>query len=352
MRKSILSVAILFATGLFTQSCKDNTLDPSTTDSERYLSFKGEKVRIPEAFPEELFDQTQEQLEAYINSKVSRNAREASGARLTYDELGEILNRSLAKYPRVNYDSISHQDFKRILIDIPSIKSMEDALAKVEIIFDYYNTLAKNDVISDVVSLEKRKTGLKVSGPSPGSLTDPERNILLGNPAFAVAYVNAAGDANLFTSGMWSVDEDNKKNNAFKHSIWNCLIIRYIITSTPASKTNAINFAQNGTSAHEMNDDGSHIHDAKAAMDLHNNQSARNWMDDEVRWGIGPLRKMPSVSKILDTWYARANSATYYDQATNWTGILVIHGGNNSTTWNNLYNNLYGGHQHNVYIEN
>ncbi|MFS0491612.1 DUF6973 domain-containing protein [Leadbetterella byssophila] len=87
-------------------------------------------------------------------------------------------------------------------------------------------------------------------------MTDPERNILLGNPAFAVAYINAADDANLFTGSIWGVDEDNIKNNAFKHSIWNCMIIRYIITSTPASKTNAINFAQNGTSAHEKNDDG------------------------------------------------------------------------------------------------
>lgn len=218
MQKQITSVLLFALVALFNLSCQNNALEPAEQTNEKFISFQGEKVRIPADFPEELFGQTQEEFDAYITGKSNANARAVSRTMLTYTEIGEILSRNLAKYPRVNYDSIS-------------------------------------------------------------------------------------------------------------------------------------NFAQNGTSAHEKDDDGNQIHDYHAAMDLHNNQAARNWMDDEVKWGIGPLRKMPSVEKIIDTWYNRANSASFYNGANgDWVGILNLHGGNNSTTWNNLYNNLYGGHQHNVYI--
>lgn len=351
MQKQITSVLLFALVALFNLSCQNNALEPAEQTNEKFISFQGEKVRIPADFPEELFGQTQEEFDAYITGKSNANARAVSRTMLTYTEIGEILSRNLAKYPRVNYDSISNEDLKRILIDIPSVRNMEDALSKVEIIFDYYNTLAKSDIIPEVLSLEERKVGAKIAGPTPGSLTVPERNVLLGNPGYGQHYVAAAQEANFLTPSIWGLEEDGKKNNAFKHSLWNCLIIRYIITGTPASKNSAINFAQNGTSAHEKDDDGNQIHDYHAAMDLHNNQAARNWMDDEVKWGIGPLRKMPSVEKIIDTWYNRANSASFYNGANgDWVGILNLHGGNNSTTWNNLYNNLYGGHQHNVYI--
>lgn len=310
-----LAIALLFSATLM--SCKNDGLQPTEQPSDKFISFKGETIKIPANFPEELFGQTQEEFDSYMNGKTARKAREINSANLTYDEILEIFNKHLVKYPRVNYDSISNEDLKRILVDIPSIKSLEDALSKVDFIFDYYNTIVKNDIIPDVLALEKSKLSAKISGGSPGSLTDPERNVLLGNPTYGAIYAQAANDANYVTMVEWGVDIDNQKNNAFKHSLWNCLIIRGILGGAPASKTQAINFAQNGTSAHEKNNDGSQNHTPEAAMDLHNNMSARNWMDDEVKWGIGPFRKMPNFEKIKNTWYARANSSTFYDKSTN-----------------------------------
>lgn len=155
---------------------------------------------------------------------------------------------------------------------------------------------------------------------------------------------------------IWGMDVDNQKNNAWKHATWNALTIRYILTGSPASENQAINFTQNGTSAHEMTLTGNtRQHTIQAAMDLHNNMSARVWMERETKWGIGPFRKMPSHDDIIVEIYNKAQNGNFYNSIADPNGsidaILNAHRGNNTTTWNNLYNNLYGAHEHLVYIE-
>lgn len=90
-------------------------------------------------------------------------------------------------------------------------------------------------------------------------------------------------------------------------------------------------------------------------MDLHNNMSARVWMEKETKWGIGPFRKMPSFDDIVNEMFNKANSGAFYnstaDPVGSYNAILNAHGGDNSITWNNLYNNLYGAYTHLVYIK-
>ncbi|MCE6992371.1 hypothetical protein LZG72_24900 [Dyadobacter sp. CY323] len=127
---------------------------------------------------------------------------------------------------------------------------------------------------------------------------------------------------------------------------WNALSIRYILKGSPASENQAIDFTQDGTSKHEQDNSGNQIHSDQAAMDLHNNMSARVWMENETKWGIGPFRKMPDSNDIVTTMVSKANSSPLLLRA----AILNLHGGDNATVWNNLFNNMYGQHQHLVHL--
>ncbi|MCF2487073.1 hypothetical protein L0659_02780 [Dyadobacter sp. CY347] len=220
---------------------------------------------------------------------------------------------------------------------------------KIEVIYDYYNTLCKNDVINDIIEFELSRKSGRTLDISPDNLTDPEKNVLLSNPGYAQHYINAANSAKVLVKNIFGSDDGEKRENAFKHAVWNALAIRYILKGSPASENQAIDFTQDGTSAHEKNNQGGQNKDKLSAMDLHNNMSARVWMEKEVKWGIGPFRKMPDESKIIETMHSRANSGLFHS---NQTTILNAHGGDNANTWNNLYNNLYGAHQHLVYVKN
>lgn len=349
--KSVYSSLLLAIVFLFTSCSEKVTVEP-----EIFFEFKGEKVRIPEAFPTELFDQSPENFRNYYTAMMARSGARPSGegnsVMITYQELKEIIEKHKVKYPWVNYeDEITDQDVKRISKDFPEITTKQQVKDKMEIIFEYYNILLKNDVVPEAVRLEsdKKKKG-RVLAISPGNLTEPEKQILLNHPAMAASYITAAQDANVFTLSMWGTENENEKNNAFKHAIWNCLSIRYILASTPSSETNAINFTQNGTAAHEKDNSGVQKREKEQAMDLHNNMAARVWMSNEVGWGFMGVRKMPSVTKILETMMNKANNATFHDSSED--SIMAMHGGNNDTSWNNLYNNLYGPYEHLVYLTN
>lgn len=339
-------------------SCNDPEVPAPSNQAEttktELFDLKGEKVVIPATFPKELFNQSAEDFEAYFNKLSGFDNTRSAGEKkvISRNELHEVLKRNIKKYPQVNFDQdISETDLKRIYRDIPGITSKEQAKAKIEIIFEYYNTLCKNDVANEVVNIEKAANG-RVNGPSPSNLSTPERNHLLSNPGYAIHYTQAAQDAEHFESiyavahfGGLTYKQD--QINAFLHSTWNALSIRYILKGAPSSEDQAVDFTQDGTAKHEMDNSGNQIRDKFSAMDLFNNMSARSWMKEETKWGIGPFRSMPSVEDILNHMTAEANASSVHtmDQ------ILAPHGGNYDYVWNKLYDLQTGVQQYLVRLE-
>ena len=326
-------------------------LAPNVEVSERSdtIQFKSERVVIPDNFPKELFNQTQEEFDMYYELISGGANKRVSGesTSITYEELLPILVKNNAKFPTItSEDGILEKDLERIFHDFPDITTHEEANEKRALIYDFYQTLCKRDVVAEVVALEKSRNG-RTSGPSPGTLTTPEKNHLLLNPGLAQHYIQAANDVKFLTPSIFGNDDDDSKANAFKHATWNALSIRYILKGSPASENQAIDFTQDGTSKHEQDDNGNQIHTAKEAMDLHNNMSARVWMEKETKWGFGPFRSVPKNDEIINTMVSRANSSA--KQTMN--DILNWHGGNVQNTWNNLFNNMYGPHQHLVHID-
>jgi hypothetical protein len=338
---------------LLVSSCSSPSVEEETLRSSpiatQIIAFHGERVLLPENFPKELFGQTQEEFDIYYNRlSQSRNARSSGeSAGITCEELLPILVKHNAEYPTItSEDGVLEKDLGRVYKDFPDIETQEEANEKRALIYDYYQTLCKRDVVAEVVELEKSRNA-RTTGPSPGSLTTPEKNHLLLNPGYAQHYIQAANDVKALTKGLYPNENLGNRGNAFKHGTWNALSIRYILKGSPASENQAIDFTQDGTSKHEQDDSGNQIQNNYAAMDLHNNMSAREWMANETKWGIGPFRSMPSVNDIVNNIVSKATTSAQHSM----TDILNWHGGNNSTTWNNLYNNLYSPNQHLVFIE-
>lgn len=353
MKLNLGKAASLLIFGFTILSCNDPKLEqtsgPNASEKAETIEFKGERVIIPIYFPKELFGQTQEEFDAYYETAAQDANVRSSGERalITYEELLRILVTENAKYPTINSEEgVLEKDLERIYRDFPNIETHAEANEKRAVIYDYYQTLCKRDVVAEVIALENAKNA-RTNGPSPGSLTKPEKNHLLLNPGYAQHYIQAANDVKALTKGLYPNENLGNRGNAFKHATWNALSIRYILKGSPASENQAIDFTQDGTSKHEQNDSGNQIQNNYAAMDLHNNMSAREWMENETKWGFGPFRSMPSVNDIINNMVSKANASAQHTM----TDILNWHGGNNATTWNNLYNNLYSPNQHLVFIE-
>lgn len=345
------SIAVLCTPSLM--SCDQDIATKTAEKSDlELITYKGETVVAPAGFPKELFDQSAEEFEVYFNGLLGGANSRGAQVILTYDELGSIFRKNVEKYPKITSDNvISHDDVKRILTDFPKLSSVDEINEKRTIIFDYYQDLCKRDVAVDIASFAGKRNARILS---PGTPSGPEQVVLASNPAYALAYYDATNQVNATTQNIYGNLADNNMGNAFRHAVWNAFIIHNILISAPASENQAIDFAQDGTSAHEKNSAGQQ-HTIQAAMDLHNNSSARTWMERVTSWGIGPLRKMPNHSEIVSEMQAKASIATHYNHLVDPIGafnlILNEHGGNNATTWNNLYNNLYSGKEHLVRIE-
>lgn len=358
------SLTLSFALGILTfnaLSCyndpkPDNTPTPKV-ESTTYLEFRGEQVKIPMGFPVALLTQSPEEFELYCAQILQPKNARGEGFNLSYHMLGDLISKHKQKYPIIESNmELADSTYKRILQDIPNIGTKQQTLDKISIVYDFYNVLLKNDILSEL-EIGRFDIGRgRTQGGSPGTMTDAESLVLLGNPGYAQHYIAAAQDVSNLETPIFGTNLDDQKNNAWKHASWNALTIRYILKGSPASENQAIDFTQDGTSAHEKELTGNNqIHNIKSAMDLHNNMSARVWMEKETKWGIGPFRKMPSFDDIVNEMFNKANSGAFYnstaDPVGSYNAIINAHGGDNSTTWNNLYNNLYGSYTHLVYIK-
>ncbi|GGH48299.1 DUF6973 domain-containing protein [Dyadobacter endophyticus] len=353
--KKTLRTAFFFTTLAFgIASCNDpevGTTNEPEVSKKVVVDFRGEKAIIPSNFPKELLSQSQEEFDRYFQgiSKKSSLRTASDETNLTYESLLEILKRHTSSIPDVSYEKdFSEQDLKRIFVDFPEIKTAEDANSKKEIIYDYYQTLIKPDLIEDVITFESNNVNKRtLGGISPETLTVPERNHLIANPGYGQHYSFAAQESNHWTVVVYQRDADNESNNAFKHAIWNALSIRYILKGAPASENQAVDFTQDGTSKHEQDDNGNQIRTDASAMDLFNNMAARTWMKEETSWGIGPFRSMPSFEDIINNMKGKADASTVHTRAQ----ILAPHGGDSDYVWNKLFDLQTGVQQYLVRLQ-
>jgi hypothetical protein len=348
MQNGLRLMVALSVLGITFFSCKEEELqsknDNIPTVETKLSEFKGESVRVPVNFPDELFYQSDADFEQYYTSFFqSGNGKVLSDVSLTLPELIDVIEPYKRKYPDLNIEKdITERDLEIIYRDFPSIHSVDEIREKSDIIGDFYQAILRSEVIPVIVQeTEKRGTrNARTTGYDFGQLGPHEQMVISQNPNWVQAYGTAAGTAHITVGGS-----DDTKTNAKKHSSWNALIIRFVIL-VGASKENAIEYAKKGTSAHEKTVFGEQIHSPQAAMDLSNNKAGRTWMSQQTGWGFLGARKMPTEAQIFNTMGIRANVAHQYSNDVNGqNGILFYH----NNDWNEMYNGDQG-YQELVYL--
>jgi hypothetical protein len=319
------------------------------TIKTEHFEFMGETAMIPINFPKELFNQSEKDFHEYFNAKANaRTNGENDG--ISYEDFNAIVIPHIKKYPDLSWEKeISKEDLRRIFNDFPKITTVEQVREKSEIISMFYETFVKRDILPDITAfLQKNgRTGRTTSGDITYT-SKPEMEYMLLHPVRASFYT-AAG----IMAKATFVGGDGTKTNAKQHAVWTCFAIRQIILGAAVGEDNALAFVRTGTSHHELNNDWIQIKGQNSAMDLHNNMSAREWMKNETKWGIGPLRKMPTDAQIIDNMNTKGNSCAIHPTEE----ILAWHGSINSlaeinAVWNKLYNDLSSPNQHLVRMYN
>lgn len=332
MKKISIFQIFLFLLPILLFSCREEAIiQPNNlkASSLKRIDFKGETVLIDSSINPELLVQTNEEFLAYLNSFTNSNARLATNSlTLSLQETVEIIDKYKSKYPDLSWEKdLSKQDVKRIFKDFQSITSEDEIREKSDLILSFYNGLLKIEVLPELINTAKNKKKTRSINVSIGDMNPYESSIVWNHPVWASSYF-AAGQQALNAAGYAT---DGTKMNAVQHSTWNCFIIKKVILSG-GSKSSAVTYARETTSAHEWNSEGtSKLYSDHTAMDLHNNMTGRTWMDENTSWGVLFLRKMPSDNAIISWMTDRANEAGNWQNTTN---ILGFH----SNSWDKMYN--------------
>lgn len=359
MKNTFKALLLSSALGITLLSCNEPEVkqSPATTETSKteVIDFMGEKVVIGDNFPKELLNQSLEDFEKlYSAANAAENLRRSSDESITYEELNSIISPLTKKYPDVSINKeVSKADQARIYNDFPNISSVEQIREKSHIILAYYEALLKEEAVPAVVAYKKNKvkSGLRTSGIGDplGVLYPYEETVIMNNPRLVPGYTSATILAKLMGDRYGSANV-GQRGDALRHGAWNCLIIRNSII-LGASRDNATEYAQKGTTAHEITCANCYIYDHDVAMDLFNNISARSWMRSEIGWGVGPVRDMPTESRIelqMRNWADNAGLINVPD----YLNHIVLGLNNEPNNWGQLYGANTWWFQHFMYYNN
>lgn len=357
------SKVLLLASLTFFSSCQKESDVISNEEKSlpvgNYIDFMGKKVYKPLGIDEKVFSQIPNE---FLNYSVQKYFGSPSGRTLsnvlastTFDQIADIAVEEDKKYPDLSQYPLLTADLERIKHDLPFIENEEQVRQNTEIVYEYYESLLRNDVV------KKLATGSKISAGSRtlidyGNANDLEKKIAVANPRLGEAARFAKGESEGQTVARYGPGahlQNDTKANAFKHAMWNSLTIHKCI-ALGKSKYGAINDTRDITTAHEyivngVNSNGGikMFQDVNGdenfdywfepslahAMDLHNNCLGRNFMEENVKWGIFGLRNQPGYSEMADRFQQYLNQPSTF-QATHESQILVMYGND----WSNLAN--------------
>lgn len=352
-----MAIILAFVLG----SCKDNELTkeiplPQTSESEvgyELVDYQGLKVTVPKGFPKEALNPTS--FPKYVDylknigSVANRRVDAGGGADVSKIDAGYLINLMLETkktYPDISKSPLKDKDLRQIMKDIPSIRNEQDMWKNNDIVFDYYSDLIREEALRKAL---KDPKAVKSNGR-----TDDAILLFAGTFVVYVAWVGwpyawmlqAQNDADYrvvqdISGGLIPTskplpiaaakDVDGEKGNAYRHSLWNALGVKYMIDAG-VSKNRALERMRDVATTYEAiqnqwqlfgatnqffwNDPqqafGAVPDNLNSAMDLNNNLVGRTYMQANTSWGIWQIRSMPSYSQICDEMKNKANSSTNY----------------------------------------
>jgi hypothetical protein len=211
---------------------------------------------------------------------------------------------------------------------LPNLKNVEEASnEKKTIIYEYINLMVIKDVQKMAVEYLKKNKGSKVQYV----LNPTEISLRNSDPLTANNVAAASNLAIQFTNELYLNTDDNKPQNAFLHSVWNAIAVRYVCQQT-YNKWKGLQRTKKFTCAHEYDQFTLNVkaYTSLTAMDLHNNLVGRTYMYERVgQTLIGTANNIPDVFKIKADFYSMVKK--YINTAP--AGILVL---SNNYNWESL----------------
>lgn len=339
----------LLSLSFLVSSCHPDVTDsPVPVESTQTMMYRGVEVVIPANFPKEALNPSFSGFATRVQNVFGvtfSNARVSGEEKQQKQDISELL-RMLAdekvKTPDLSKYPLEEADLKRISRDFPSLKTEQDVRKYQDAVFNFYNDLVREAVLQKMVKKNKGARGelaLFLTG-SPLLLA-----LWVGWPYVWINQARQDADHRVLndvvggrfggTSGIdWDVINMNDyKNNAYRHSLWNALGMKYMIDAG-VSKNSSADIMRDVATGYEAaqsewqlfwntasfpgNNPQQIFHWVSAnstsgAMDLNNNLVGRTYVYKNIGWGIFGLFRNLSYTEICDHLRNMAENAQFYD---------------------------------------
>ena len=273
-------------------SCDKNEVEQTTNSEE--VKFRGLKVNLPANYNENVLSLSLSDLQNQFyttNSSGIMKVKSSEFAGITLEEMNQIIDGILKKYPKV--DSLTTSEIEKISINFPDL-STDEIINNINVIDSFYTSLIRFDLVQTLTKVENKSNAkvYKVSSNSNDylgyNLNSAEFWYFVWHPALAEPMKKAKEKAEELTSLNYpNISAYQNKADAFRHAIWNVLICKYIGESKNEI-SDCIKRADDLTTKHETgaskpdkmtNDEW----ELDKQMDLHNNAQGRKYFES-VAW--------------------------------------------------------------------
>lgn len=347
MKKFLISLSYLWL--LTVLGCNQNEFEEQISPQvPAVVQYQGLEVVFPENMPQEAFNPSLTNFSVRVqklfdvNFSNARVSGDVSKEEQDISEILQMLAEEKVKTPDLSKYPLHSADLNRIKKDFPSIKNEQDVRKHQDAVFGYYNDIVRETVLQRYLKKTKtaRSQNLVVfltSGPLILALW-------VGWPYVWIKQAQQDADHRVLndvvggrfggTPGIdWNIANLNDyKNNAYRHSLWNALGMKYMIDAG-VSKNSAVDLMQDVATSYEAavgnwqlfwntahfpgNNPNQIFHwvdvqSVTSAMDLNNNLVGRTYVYKNIGWGIFGLFRNLSYTDICDHLRNMAENAQYY----------------------------------------
>lgn len=279
--------------------------------------FAGLRVNLPSNYNDSILSLCLSDLQNFFytnsNGGSIMRAKSSEFTDITLEELNQITQRILIKYPRL--DSLTLDEIEKIRINFPDLNS-DEIVENLNVIDSFYTSLIRYDLIHYLANVEPifNTRALKVSSIGDYyNLNSEEFWYLFWRPSLIDPIKKAKEKAVELTNGLIESEEEfhgmnasQDKADAFRHAMWNVLICKYVGESK-SKISDCSEIADEFTTKHETGATQSigltnEQWELDKCMDLHNNAQGRKYFESVatiIKVGLFKVNRVSSPSEDI-----------------------------------------------------
>lgn len=295
-------------------SCEKNEIEKTFNSND--VKFAGLRVNLPSNYNESVLSLSLSDLQNlfYTNSSGGiMRAKSSEFAGVTLEELNQITQMILTKYPRL--DSLTLDEIEKIRVNFPDL-SLDNIVENINVIDSFYTSLVRYDLMLELteVELSFNTKALKVSSSGDyKKLNSEEFWYLFWRPSLIDPISEAKERAVELTNDLIESEEEfhgmnasQDKADGFRHAMWNVLICKYVGESK-SKISDCTEIADEFTTKHETGATQSigltnEQWELDKCMDLHNNAQGRKYFESVatvIKVGLFKVNRVSAPSEDI-----------------------------------------------------